>query len=1624
MENKLVTNNVETVPVGISEDKNAPYSFLQWRAKRRFSDEREEARQYSRYILEWFKNNREKINLNSLLLRQKYILLLEQLQLFFTDEERNNWYSKLNLLDDKELLLSIPFFAKKLRDISLYYLKLRRKVKQSKQKYNRIGTADNIENEIRSLVLELFSEKTNGDIYALNADLSKLRNDLVVRVEELYDDKVYFDQSNTLPVSSYHDLYDAPTAALFATKGIILSSDQWLFNTFNLTVTSDIDKTVQDFTKNYFEQTDVELYKNFLQTFLGEDKFKTQTTTISTKEIFYDLEISEGNNKFFYPYGSTQHVSVLKEIVEPVALSSLNIEGATAGVTLEGADTIFVRYGNQIKSAWYHFKQFENSKKTLNGVLEKNATTDFIFPYPGYGISNSDTEWTGPDFETSQEYKFLTKEFKTKTDQFYWDGDYSLDSCDTILINNTTLVVDGATPSRNPNLADQIFIRPSGSNRQDILNQNIDGAWLFQFDRTSIPVLNEKNNVIVWPYAQVNPEENVEAAYRNLNYEDICDEISIQNLEVPYAVAGNNITNADVIYKLQKYDDGTENAIECAWLSGRETITEDTKYIESHTFNALIAAGEFTKFVWNGPDTPINKVFKTIAHDEDCPFSLGTASIANPEKCSCKQIYYTPFGHAGKDFLKNNSFADCVIQDTGTAPSDFDFGSWRSNEGKTINENFPIYEFAWYQTNKQTGWGDGRWVTGPIPNNADFILKRGKKYFYRRVNSRLFNVTYPPYVVFYKHDFSGSKPVWIEAKVNEGVWNSTGNISKMKIYPGDILKYSKQTNTFFEFLSSIEVPNTIQSTGKNAWIFTDIVPVSTKVNVFFPEFIKDFDKIDPQYPSFTMSSISAVLYWDIQLLDNENYPEPDRVRTNKPNFSFTPTVTGVYKISMTNAMKDGRQLTLDIIPTLSVLPTNRKDSLSTQIITPRSSFVIEQPLTGWSYNRRRKFPTRPGAKPYWAVLHTGKDLSNKFKGAFSWGYENLFVEEYLPINIPKISPLEILYQNVISYKRRGEAFSWKQPINFKKGVYTNQWCELTNTISNSSNIAEFFSTKNKPELVVIASEKPSDIVLSNDVEGNALEIQYYALNSFVWSITANVNIIDEKKTNSTAFLIAKDVVENRTNRFFPTIANIPTLEKTFTEAKVGGYFTPQNLGASVLLNKDFIPSQKDSTLQLNEDTSVHIGGLGLSKQKQPTNYTWSENNEWVMEPSVAGKLAGTPKKKLTKTLQTFIPYQANSDETPLGLITPKSRYSPWGGKNKEEWTDKLNEPKSFTGVRNVSAWVDSQILKQNEAPLECWTNDIYGNQYGLFKYSEDLTLSEKRENTGELWIRTNEQKVLRAAVGLSAVFEPYSGTSVYTDLTGNGIKYVDCFFDTLMIETSGAIIFAEVIYNYNTSTIDCIYDNTRTLFLTSGTFRYENNWFFTNEKVIVSLMTTITAGVPIPQLWKVELGTRKSSFVFPTSSEKQSIFSTLSGLSATNFSRGLIDYNDVNRKYFITYNGIDFNNKPVIVSFYVKQTENECVLQEIQIYKDTISFQPITEPPAIIPQYLSAVAVSANTPFTITVSALNDPTYYSLVNYTSSISVTNSGTFIGAVSAGVHHVNYVVGNNLGETYYSLTLLAS
>jgi hypothetical protein len=205
-------------PQLISFDQNdiqAPFSFRTWYDAHQGIIPGQEYKQYNDYLIRWYKSKKTQTTDFKTQLRLNYLTLLKQVQLFFTKEEADNWYNNVDLNNDKELLLSIPYFAKKLKDISLYYLQLRDNIKHSRLLYNQTGTESGILLQLQKFLLVNYTQRPDTTIsipptiWRNVPALSSVKDTITLQIEELYDYHEYFDQSISLPVSAYYDVTNA-----------------------------------------------------------------------------------------------------------------------------------------------------------------------------------------------------------------------------------------------------------------------------------------------------------------------------------------------------------------------------------------------------------------------------------------------------------------------------------------------------------------------------------------------------------------------------------------------------------------------------------------------------------------------------------------------------------------------------------------------------------------------------------------------------------------------------------------------------------------------------------------------------------------------------------------------------------------------------------------------------------------------------------------------------------------------------------------------------------------------------------------------------------------------------------------------------------------------------------------------------------------------------------------------------------------------------------------------------------------------------------------------------------------------------------------------------------------------
>lgn len=1691
------------------DDNNAPFSYRDWYSTHQGIIPGQEFKQYNEYLVNWYKSKSQEVTDTKLQLKLNYLTLLKQLQLFFTTEEAENWYNKVDIANEKELLLAIPYFAKKLRDISLYYLQLRETIKKNRLKYNQAGTNAGIIQQLQDFLLTNYTQKPNTSISIPSTiwrnvpELSAVKDSITIQIEELYDSSSYFDNQPDQSVSTYYDVNNDDLINFLTTRNLTISSTEWIYKLgVNALSAGSLELEPAALSASSLYQESI--YNNILDysnqlasKYIGSDKYISLTTASSAQQDFYEIPVQTGNNFFLWPYGTYPEKASSLPRYQPVALTATNLETiATAGSSIELADTVFVKTARGINGAWLRNKAYDNRSATMAATLDASKKTIFRYPFPGYGLSAEDINWTGFSLETDNRYFYLDNQTKQNIQNVYWSSAITLTSTNVLPINDTTLIASKAYASRDYNRADKIKIWDEPPAYDDASHAGEDSeAWLYRFEKTDIPVLSAGDSVIVWPFEKIDPTIDFPDHYPS-DLINFCLPVPVSAIDFSFAVPGEALSGADVLYKITNYKDTKDLAIECCWLSGSnlnltpgntQWYTGDIQTVQQPSLQGYFPSGTYTRFIWNGTDyTDADTVFKTLKHQPDCKFvTTPNTTYLDFDICNCGQVHFTPFGHPGDNFNDNGAFTDIIAIDT-FSPGAFDPNNWVGLHGGSASV---ASNFGWYKTNNVQGWGDGSWQTGSTNQGNKLLLRKGYRYIYYRANTRTKDkelINLPEYVLRYNYNnYASNYGVswkWVRGiKNSDGTWSSSNQDSSMVLYPGDILLYSRTGTQPFKVIGSTTTTQDILENKGSIWsnydllsVGKNVVGIDKQINVTYPTNnyfpASAFNSTDTyrQYPNVGINNVLSIYAWSLTAPDTTV-----QIIRNTPTLTFTPLLTGLYSVSVTAVTAtvipptftqtvSGFSYTAGTtgfytftnIPPITALPTLVTIPSLTGFDTSVPGFVINTPLGGWDYSANTynpyAKPVNAGAKPFWAKTYTDKDTKTGYRGIPAWGTPQRSFECQSIITQPEISDLTLASGKYVEYNRTQTSnLYWSQPLELSILVNENSWCTLNFTTTSESNIAYQLGNYTT-ELVVSPTSAVSIIEIQNFVDNEPTEIYYNAISPFTWSITA-IPVVEKTiySTVSTSIGINADSPwANLSNQNYPTVAAFPDFNNIYSTTKIGGYSIPSNLGMSVYVDQDYTTSIDISSKALAgyfEDSNSKIDGRGLTSNDQPTPYSnIVENNIWLKEPTVAGPIAGTIKKDVFKKYQKFLPYQSGIETNPrlrVGLITPTSRQSPWGGKEDSVWTDLANKPTSFTGELNVNAWASTQVLKQTKLQIDNWVTDVFGNQYGLYKDIKNVAVPYRKYVTGEIWTRKNSQYTSPAYVSLSGVFDTYAGTSIINELTGTGVRKIDMFFDTLFVETSGAVIFEKIIYDYDTDNIFSLADESRYLSLaipvtiSNSRERVSNmsgytyakageTWFFPEQKQVTVSTCGLANGVITPELYQLNLNNQKIKKIFPVIDDDITAIASLSGLNLSSINSPVLSHNDLKREYLFAILGKDNGNKDVIVEITVKDLP-VAVIDTVTVYAP--SKTTIASNPPVVHQLLTVnLEIDFNNyqnSLNYQVIAQNGPVTFTPYEMPSWVQLTPSGLFTGTPpkSDNTYYASFIVSNEAGPTYYTLTI---
>jgi hypothetical protein len=162
---------------------------------------------YMGYIKEWHRVKNAKEEDSKTTIIQKYREFIKDISLNFTNEDEKTFLSQLDLDDPLDLELAVPFYSKKLIEITNFYNKKREELKYQVLKKKMVGTPDLLKTELKNNIIS-YLEGLQDSAYLF--DIDSLKQELSVEIEELYDVyPLYFNQTPNDKIYDNKDLdYD------------------------------------------------------------------------------------------------------------------------------------------------------------------------------------------------------------------------------------------------------------------------------------------------------------------------------------------------------------------------------------------------------------------------------------------------------------------------------------------------------------------------------------------------------------------------------------------------------------------------------------------------------------------------------------------------------------------------------------------------------------------------------------------------------------------------------------------------------------------------------------------------------------------------------------------------------------------------------------------------------------------------------------------------------------------------------------------------------------------------------------------------------------------------------------------------------------------------------------------------------------------------------------------------------------------------------------------------------------------------------------------------------------------------------------------------------------------------
>lgn len=187
------------------DDKYQPLTYIEWvaRVDEQTTSNDDLTYYYNVYLREWANIKQVQRDASSIITSQ-YRTLIKDIALNYTTDEEKRFLSNIDYKDPRHVESALPFFAAKIKQITLYYARERDVIKQQKIRRSSSGSIEGIERSVageitHQIVAPSLHNLRSGNIDASNHESTEINYN--VKLVELYDLSQSYFKDEITPIS-------------------------------------------------------------------------------------------------------------------------------------------------------------------------------------------------------------------------------------------------------------------------------------------------------------------------------------------------------------------------------------------------------------------------------------------------------------------------------------------------------------------------------------------------------------------------------------------------------------------------------------------------------------------------------------------------------------------------------------------------------------------------------------------------------------------------------------------------------------------------------------------------------------------------------------------------------------------------------------------------------------------------------------------------------------------------------------------------------------------------------------------------------------------------------------------------------------------------------------------------------------------------------------------------------------------------------------------------------------------------------------------------------------------------------------------------------------------------------